>query len=249
MSFNFFFEQYETEDQYFDTIQGKLSSSGKYGLDPADLQSELSLENLESYPKRLKVITREDDETLDLRLFHDYISAVQLIYSIFQSNENYEVYELLFANQYYNRSFYNPDLPVEKVFGTDADLQEFLSELNKDYKLITELASKRNFLKITSAVKIESISKNSPLEIVFASSFFLLTLGIILSGGKLKYDAKTKTLEIELPNLASGLRPLIAIFKKDKSEDKSLPAPNTGNLFDETNDDEDLDESDNFKTD
>lgn len=248
MAFTFFFEQYDSNEQYFDTIQGKSLNKTEYDLDPADLQSGFSLENVESYPKRLKVITREGDETLDLRLFHDYISAVQLLYSIFQSNDKYETYESLFANQYYRRSFYNPDIPFENVFGTD--FEEFFTELNKDYELITELASKRNFLKITSAVKIESISKNSPLEIVFASSFFLLTLGIILSGGKLKFDAKTKTLEIELPNLASGLRPLIAIFKKDKSEDKSLPAPGNDSLFDETQDDEDLDEdSGNFKTD
>lgn len=55
-------------------------------------------------------------------------------------------------------------------------------------------------------IKISQISRNSPLEITFIGCAFLITLGVIFSGGKI--DIVRGMLRAELPPLGKGLRTL-----------------------------------------
>lgn len=230
MGFFFFFDQYEDDKKYFDAV---LSHEKQIELSDPSMFSkyeEFSVQTSEDYPVLLKITTEDKGEFLDIRLLHDYTTAIQLIYGIFQSNEKYEIYEAALAKGYFD-SLRLGEKAFEK--NLQIDLPELYRDLEKDYKLVCELSDTNSLFKINSGVRILSMSK-SPLEIVFASSFFLLTLGVIVSGGNIKSDSTTKTLKVELASLASGLKPLLSIFKEpNKSSNDNEKKSSIQTLFDD----------------
>lgn len=233
MSFFFFFDQYENDQAYFDTVFPEIDNQQKSRseFDFIEYRNDDLLGFRDKHPNRLKITTRHEPELTDIRLLHDYISVVQILYSIFQSNDKYELAEQTYLARYLglNRTY-----DSQQTLSFEDSIDSIHRNLKQDYELICGLADTENFLRINSGIKIETINKNSPLEIVFASSFFLLTLALILSGGRLKVDANSRTLEVNIPNLASGLKPLIDIFRKTKSEgDQEDQTTGTQSLFDE----------------
>jgi len=164
-------------------------------------------------PEKLTIRTTQGDPLLDLRRFHDFTSALQLTYGLLQGNDKYTSMEEHLVTMM-NQARADKFNPLE----FDEFHERLISNLQNDYELIQDMAStSTEFIKTRSALHIFSISKNSPLEIVLASSFFLLTLAVVIGGGRLKFSPESKAVEVELPRLVDGLKPLLEIFKKKQS--------------------------------
>jgi hypothetical protein len=71
----------------------------------------------------------------------------------------------------------------------------------------------------TNAPVPERIGRESPLEIVIADIMVALTLAVILSGGKVKFDVKIAKIEAALPPIGEGIRRLQeALTKAPKAQ-------------------------------
>ena len=60
---------------------------------------------------------------------------------------------------------------------------------------------------------IEKIEKSSPLAITVEGILLLLTVAIVISGGKIKYNPETGSFEAEMPPIAEGLKKLKELYK------------------------------------
>jgi hypothetical protein len=153
-----------------------------------------------------------DDEATNVKELSLYLSQLEKLYAFLLRRP-----ELIKqAKAYSQNSEFSDSLISEEA------LLQALQESKYSSK---NLMQYQNTKKLKGDLDIVRLSKNSPLEIVFAAVIPFLAAAIVLSGGKVDIESLGQKIKFNIPSLGTGLLKFQEFrerFKDDK-EQRKLP--------------------------